>query len=638
MGPEAAPAVAALMASLRQANANGRHQVAQALARIGNAAVPPLIEALRKDDNADVRASAATALGQMRPIPSTAIPDLIAALQDKDERVRSAAAYTVAALGRGAEKAIPALVEMLARNHDASAAIEGLAAMGPAAKAAVPSLIAVLKDRNRSAVVRALAAAALSRIDPLAAQVITALVDGLQEAERLNGFGFANMCENALSRIGPAAVPALAAALADPQYKARRRAVASLALLGRAGNEVLPALSKALDDDDPQARTEAGGGLGQMGPRALATLLSSAKSEKPRVRAAAIHGLGLLSPRPPEVRNALMAALRDEDSDVRAAAQRAVGHVADNKSALALVPMVVRGNARPAAIGALGEIGPVAKDAIPALAAVLRGGNDADRKASASALARIGEPALSALIAALHDKDADVRRLAAEALGTNPLPGATPETIKRVGNEVLPALAAALKDSDVQVRRSAVRSLSRQQPFSGPGGDAAVSALVDALRDSDLECANAVMNILPSNSKAALSALLKAPREKDGKFPPRVAIVLQQIDAKTDGLVPALLAALRSSDESVRAEAVRALGRMGELAVPALIAALKDPDAETRHLCGAALGWMGSPAARAAVPALVELLKSKTDRWWAADALHQIDPKAAAAAGVSDAN
>ena len=40
---------------------------------------------------------------------------------------------------------------------------------------------------------------------------------------------FANACEDALSQLGPAAVPALTAALSDPQYKARGRVVAILA-------------------------------------------------------------------------------------------------------------------------------------------------------------------------------------------------------------------------------------------------------------------------------------------------------------------------------------------------------------------------------------------------------------------------
>ena len=161
--------------------------------------MPSLIEVLRKEDDPSLRASAAFALGGLgRPIEPTAMPVLIAALRDKDERVRSSAATTLAAHRPVTDKALPALLEMLASDQHPGTAIDALAAMGPAAKAAVPSLIVLLKDRKQNAQVRASAATALSRIGSADGPFIQALVEGLQE-DGLNAFWVANACEGAVA-------------------------------------------------------------------------------------------------------------------------------------------------------------------------------------------------------------------------------------------------------------------------------------------------------------------------------------------------------------------------------------------------------------------------------------------------------
>ena len=378
------------------------------------------------------------------------------------------------------------------------------------------------------------------------------------------------------------------------------RTVAILAQRGRASKDVIPILARALNDEDPAARKQAGGSLGAMGTGESPALLAVAKGADPH-RSAAVFGLARISPLPEEGRNALVTALQDEEAAVRLAADDAIGGVGNAKAkewVPALVALVQKGESPNAAIRALGRIGPAAKDAVPALVAVLRSGNDPDRKASAAALVRIGGPAATAQVVLLRDKDASVRRLAAETLGEIQLVSA---------------------------------------PIPGPAARVAIPTLVEALHGADVEFANLAANILPRIGKEACPALFEAPRDKQGRFPARVALVIDGIAPTTEGLVPALVAAMRDPDVQVRILAAQALGRMGERVVPDLIAALEDPDAETRHLCGATLGLMGA-AARAAVPALIKHWKSKTDRWWAAEAVLRIDPKAAAAAGITEGN
>ena len=121
-----------------------------------------------------------------------------------------------------------------------------------------------------------------------------------------------------------------------------------------------------------------------------------------------------------------------------------------------------------------------AKDAVPALVAVLRGGDGADRKASALALSRIGGPATSALVVLLRDKDASLRRLAAETL-----------------------------DQQMQLF---------SKPNPGPAARVAIPTLVEALQGADVEFAKHAANILPRIGKEALPALFEAPRDKQGRF------------------------------------------------------------------------------------------------------------------------
>jgi HEAT repeat protein len=86
------------------------------------------------------------------------------------------------------------------------------------------------------------------------------------------------------------------------------------------------------------------------------------------------------------------------------------------------------------------------------------------------ALARIGEPAVPALIETLNDRDPKVRAAAAMALA-------------RIGSQAkaaVPALIKALKDKDPDVRREAARALGQM----GPAAQEAVPALLEALRDS----------------------------------------------------------------------------------------------------------------------------------------------------------
>lgn len=85
---------------------------ADALARIGESAVPALIEGLA-DPKPEVRAQSARALARMGPKAHSAVPALIVALEDEDVAVRLNAARALGQIGAEAEEAVPALMRAM---------------------------------------------------------------------------------------------------------------------------------------------------------------------------------------------------------------------------------------------------------------------------------------------------------------------------------------------------------------------------------------------------------------------------------------------------------------------------------------------------------------------------------------------
>jgi HEAT repeat protein len=83
-----------------------------ALGRIGEVAVVPLIQALA-DPDPGARTQAARALARIGPAAKEAVPELMRCLDDPDEEVRQAAARALGQIGPAAAPAVPALVGLI---------------------------------------------------------------------------------------------------------------------------------------------------------------------------------------------------------------------------------------------------------------------------------------------------------------------------------------------------------------------------------------------------------------------------------------------------------------------------------------------------------------------------------------------
>jgi HEAT repeat protein len=105
---------------------------------------------------------------------------------------------------------------------------------------------------------------------------------------------------------------------------------------------------------------------------------------------------------------------------------------------------------RAAAARILGEMGTVAKDAVPGLQAALGDGDKEVRRSAARSLGDIGtasKPAVAALGKTLKDPDPQVRQASAHALGRIKDPAAKP------------LLEAAKKDTNEDVKQAAKEAL-----------------------------------------------------------------------------------------------------------------------------------------------------------------------------------
>jgi beta-lactamase regulating signal transducer with metallopeptidase domain len=224
-------------------------------------------------------------------------------------------------------------------------------------------------------------------------------------------------------------------------------------------------------------------------------------------------------------------------------------------------------------------------------------------KADASALDTLG---LAALIAALRDSDAGVRRAAAHSLGNIESPRATEPLI------------AVLRDSDAEVRQNAAWALGNIEDRR------AVEGLIGALRDESHEVRNsaawALGNLEDPRAADALTAALK---DESAEVRKSAAWALGQLELTT--APAALIEAMRDSDAEVREAAIDAVAQTGDQrAVPNLAALIQDNSPDVRHSAISALSQMrGAPA----MQALIDAMKSSDPevRREAADALGDRD-------------
>ncbi len=221
----------------------------------------------------------------------------------------------------------------------------------------------------------------------------------------------------------------------------------------------------------------------------------------------------------------------------------------------------------------LGELGPKAAEAVPALHKIL------EKKA----------------------EQEYVRGMAAWALGR----------IGPAAEVEIPLLAETMYSrGHIAVRRNSVEALGN----FGPAAKSAVDELIKLLGDDDevtrVNTAVALWKI--ERHPKAVPALLEMLRKGKSPEPYHAAVALGFMVSEADATAPALIEALRADADSdngdVRRAAARSLGQLGKAAFPALkkANALADPDAEVRRCVVESLSWMGTIAVRPLTASLTD--------------------------------
>jgi HEAT repeat protein len=203
--------------------------------------------------------------------------------------------------------------------------------------------------------------------------------------------------------------------------------------------------------------------------------------------------------------------------------------------------------------------------------------------------------------------------------------------IRHIGTNAIPILLQMLRASDSPLKTRCIELIYRQNLVKIRVASAGVKNLeaFQAFRALGADASNAVPELIEIyNEKISPSSQV------------RTAASIGSIGPSAMSAIPSMLGGLTATNEDgyVRLITVWALGKIHSdpgLVVPELVKFLHDPDTLNCTYAAGALGEFGTNA-ESAVPYLTTILndKRRAIRDAATNALKQIDPEAAARAGV----
>lgn len=617
IGPKAKNAGVDIAKHISSTNDNVRRAAYDALTRIQNTPLEPVL-ALLTNPEPKVAADAARALSSIRPLPKDAIGTLIyhlkvdpSKLPDADEYkfVRDEIADALASFGEQAKEAVPALVELLRSTKeedfnkhfrprsgsDESPAMIALRRIGKPAVAEVSALL-----DSPQGFVRWQAARVLGGIGPDARDALPALKASFDkeltrgEMAHLGAYITLALAQAHLGADAGPIVAKLAELLSHKEEPVRLETLRALARFGRKAESAVMAIIPLLDDKQEMISAQAADTLRVIGPAAKVAVPALAKK--------------LADPDLNVRRNALKT-IRSFGAVVVEVVPELIKLLSDMDEAF-----------RREAVEVIASIGPPAKAAVSDLTKLLKSEDDREKTVVLQALAAIGPDAASAgkeIVPIANGKDRDLRTQALETLG-------------RIGNttpEVLNAITVRFKDDFMPVRIAAVRALA----VLGPGAKDAAPTL-KAFAAASAKYPNVALwsavalYRMGSDAEANLKQIVAAIRnlEPAGNFARLEAIdAAEYLGDGVKAILPDLIAALddhtpirRGDKTPVRLRAVVAIGKLNgpiaKDAVPKLSNMLKESDATLKRAALETLGQIG-PAATFALPRLREIIRNEPE-------------------------
>lgn len=422
LGASGDAALVPLMEKLREDSDELRYWAVRALERFESPVVVPLLVGLLGDDSADVQLAAAQALGHFDLAVELA-PRILAHLAAEDWRVRRAVAATVGAQRNWPPEALRPYLQ----DPDEDVRFWTVRVLaGRRDPAAVPLLIEMFEDEAWP--IRNAAAEAVAGLGPAAVPAVRAAM--VQRAADSNQRYW--LTRSLVGIQDPTLVPGLVNLLVDPDQGVRQNAFDALVGQGdRAAGELLhtlrvvtarplrEAISKVLvamrparlqdvldllDFTDPELTHWATYILGHVGEAAVPVLAERAESGSERVRHEAMRALGYIEH--PRTIQICLEALEDEFPSVRRAGLETLGRFRVQEAVPRILPFLEADELglQLAAIEALGRIR--GEGVREALEAQLASGRWEVQRVAVVALGELGDPAsapaLQAMLVGAH--------------------------------------------------------------------------------------------------------------------------------------------------------------------------------------------------------------------------------------------
>ncbi|MEM6450609.1 MAG: S-layer homology domain-containing protein [Cyanobacteria bacterium P01_D01_bin.105] len=335
---------------------------------------------------------------------------------------------------------------------------------------------------------------------------------------------------DALAAEGEAAVPELANALASDSVQTRAAAAYALNEIGEDAAAATPTLLDAIQDSDELVRALATSTLAQVGldqDILVSVMVAALQSETGLVKDVAADALvnigGNAVPALGEVlKNDAASTLAKEVAATLIGDINQADELGD-RAIDSVIPILAEtlgdgdSSVRIAAAETLGDFGPLADVAIPALSRALLGEDSGVSETAASSLLKIGRQSVPGLTEALNSDDALTRLYAADALWT----------LTQDSSLILPTLVSSLADGNVETRELAALSLT----YLGRQALPAVPALRNLLGSDNsriINIAQLALLILNNNNDPApaLNILTTEPEERES-LPVLVEVVSQ---------------------------------------------------------------------------------------------------------------
>lgn len=562
---------------VRRAATNGFHNPVPGREDVGDR----LCEVAETDMDDGVRVGAIQALGRLRRNTPKVAAVLLRAMTSENDEVRKAAATALRMLKLNPSQALPPLLSLYHHGTPQArrAALDALSGYAETSKEVRALILESIDDHLPSVAGTALRASQeLVADDPDA--ILPVVLPKLQSPNSSLRLAALSVFQRRGDRRPPhQAILAIAELVRDPNFLIRQNAVNILAYTP-ISETAAEALAVALADTDlnvSQNALDAFGSITTLSPATRASLEDLQRGGNPRVRIVAASVLLRTGNGTVESIRILTEAVRSTVEQESLAAAKG----------LAAAGRPDRGRVQPGLSLALRS----RYDSVRAVAAEAYAANPALARAELQTLLDlVGDPvppvraaALSAVrmsgvvddrlvntvARAAADPDADVRNEAGQSLGA----------YQRVSTVAVAALRQLLEQHDGQHRKSVLRGLNHAQHVSPELEASFINLLSDRNVQVRQEAANVAARMSPAPD-GLIDALVAALRDQDATVVRNAIASITNIGFPARRAVPALLENLDHPDDSVAAAAFGALSMLRvspEKLGSALDRALADP-------------------------------------------------------------